>query len=309
MRVVGSLTTIPGRYSKLLRTLKSLHSQDYPLDAIYLGVPKECRRLKREYPELPDEIKQLCTIIACDEDYGPCTKIVGGLLSEQAPDTVILTFDDDVIYSPNLVSIMMTYHNKYPECAIGSSGLLLRYGFPFYSTISNCEQHWNSMTGFRITEEGRLVDALYGFSSVLYIRKFFPSNEDLHDKFLKYPLMDNDVYFNDDIMISAFLSKQSIDRKVFMNIPMPNEGKVPDPDIDKLDGNEISFDKMGFLQRFRQSISKTKEWGFFAETQAVTLDETTAGHIFIVTVLIIILVILIIFLYIYMPQINLLKIF
>lgn len=291
MRVVGSLTTLPGRYPKLFRTLNSLHAQDHPLDAIYLGIPKESRRLKQPYPELSDEIKQLCTIVPCDNDYGPCTKIVGGLLSEDNPDTIIISFDDDVIYSPNLVSSMLQHHIKYPDVAVGSSGILLKYGFPFYSTISNCAGNWNNMTGFELTSDGRSVDALCGFSSVLYIRKFFPSNDKLYDEFLKYPLMDDDVYFNDDIMISAFLSRQKVERRVFPNIPITNEDKVHDPEIDGLDGNEISFNKIGFLQRFRRSIIKVQEWGFFSETQSVTLNETIGGHILIVLFLILVLII------------------
>lgn len=292
MRVVGSITTIPGRFPKLLRTLKSLKNQDYPLDVIYLGIPKESRRLKQPYPEIPDEIKQLSTVVNCDNDYGPCTKIVGALLSESKPNTVIITFDDDVIYSPNLVSSMLKYHQKYPNSAIGSSGILLKYGFPFYSTISNCKGNWNAMTGFQLNDDGRLVDALCGFSSVLYVRNFFPSKDELYNKFLKYPLMDDDVYFNDDIMISAFLSKQNINRRVVPKIPITNERKKYDHKIDGLDGNEISFNKINFLQRFRRSIIKVKEWGFFAETQTVALDETIGGHVIIVVIFSLLLILL-----------------
>lgn len=297
MRVVGSLTTIPGRYPKLLRTLKSINNQDYKLDAIYLGIPQESRRLKQEYPEIPDEIKELCTIVPCEYDYGPCTKIVGGLLAETDPDTIIITFDDDVVYSPSTVSSMLQYHIKYPDAAVGSSGILLKYGFPFYSTISNCEGSWNRMTGFELTEEGRSVDALCGFSAVLYIRKFFPTNAELHEKFLKYTLLDDDVYFNDDIMISAYLSKYNIDRRVFADAPLTNEGKIHDPELDNLDGNEISFDKIGFLQRFRRSINKVKEWGFFPETQPVSLTETIGGHIIIISILVITLLVVAFFSY------------
>jgi hypothetical protein len=300
IRVVGSITTIPGRYPKLLRTLRSLRNQDHPLDTIYLGVPNESRRLKQPYPALPDEITQLCTVIPCDNDYGPCTKIVGGLLREEDPETIIFTFDDDVVYSPNLVSSMLEHHKKYPNCAIGSSGILLKYGFPFYSTISNCSNSWNTMTGFELTPEGRSVDALCGFSAVLYIRKFFPTNDRLYEDFLKYPLLNDDIYFNDDIMISAFLSKQNVDRRIFPGIPITNEGKIHDPKIDKLDGNEISFDKIGFLQRFRRSINKAQEWGFFQETQTVSIDETIGGHIIIVVTLCAILIILAWFLFVHL---------
>jgi len=299
MRVVASLTTIPGRDKKLLRTLRSLRAQEYELDAIYLGIPKESRRLKTKYPEFTDEIKELCTIVECEHDYGPCTKIAGGLMMENDPETIILTFDDDVIYSPRLVGKMIEYHKKHPDCAIGSSGILLKYGFPFYSTISNCEAHWNTMTGFELTIEGRSVDALCGFSSVLYIRKFFPMKDRLHSDFLEYPLMDDDVYYNDDIMISAYLSRQNIDRRVFPEIPIANEGKIDDPDIDHLDGNEISFDKLAFLQRFRRSINKVKEWGFFPNTQSVSLNETIGGHIIIVATLIVVLILMIYYMFVY----------
>ena len=39
MRVVGTLTTMPYRYDKLLTTLKTLHNQTHLLDCIYLGLP------------------------------------------------------------------------------------------------------------------------------------------------------------------------------------------------------------------------------------------------------------------------------
>lgn len=300
MRVVASLTTIPGRYRKLLRTLKSLHAQDYPLDAIYLGIPKNSSRLKRRYPKVPQEITELCTVVRCDRDYGPCTKLTGALLSEKDSDTVIFTFDDDVIYSPNLVSTMLAYHKKYPNSAIGSSGILLKYAFPFYSTVNNCSGNWNTLTGFQVNEDGRLVDALCGFSSILYLRKFFPDVENLYDELLKYPLLDQDVYFNDDIMISAFLSKRNIERRVVPGIPVTNERNVFDPRIDSLDGTEISYDKVVFTQRLRRAINKVKSWGFFSEPQAVSLDETIGGHILIVVILLAVLVVAVWLLWLYM---------
>jgi hypothetical protein len=289
MRVVGSLTTIPGRHAKLLRTLRSLNKQDHKLDAIYLTVPRMSRRLGIPYPDFPPEITELCTIVTCDYDYGPATKIVGGLLQEEDPNTIIITFDDDVYYNEKQVGYMLRHHVMFPDAAIGGSGMLLKYGFPFYSTISNVQNNWNRMTGFEMPATGRSVDALCGFSGVLYVRKFFPEVYDLHDQFLKYTLMDDDVYYNDDIMISAFLSKNNIDRRVMPNIPMANEGKPHDPETDVADNNAISFDKIKFLQRFRNSINKADEWGFFQVKQPVSLWETIGGHIGIVVLLIIVL--------------------
>jgi len=39
-RVVVTLTTLPDRYPILEGTLQALHEQDYPVDAIYLGLPR-----------------------------------------------------------------------------------------------------------------------------------------------------------------------------------------------------------------------------------------------------------------------------
>src|SRR5436190_11046762 len=113
-RVVGSLTTMPNQYFKLPGTLNSLHNQTRKLDAIYLGLPKVSRRLGTEYPELPDEIAELCTSVRC-KDYGPITKIVPGILMESDPNTVIITFDNDMNYHPDTVAKLLAHHDSYPE--------------------------------------------------------------------------------------------------------------------------------------------------------------------------------------------------
>ena len=106
MRVVASLTTMPDRYHKVIETLKSLHAQTYTLDVIYLTIPNRSRRLNLRYPSIPLEINSLCTLLR-GEDYGPITKIVGALLEENDPDTVIITFDDDMVYDTTVVECLM----------------------------------------------------------------------------------------------------------------------------------------------------------------------------------------------------------
>lgn len=298
-RVVGTLTTIPGRYNKLLRTLKSLHKQDRKLDAIYLTIPKICKRLNCEYPEFPDDIKQLCTIVNCDDDYGPCTKILGALLKEQDPNTVIISFDDDIVYSPKLVYSMLKYHNKYPNSALGSTGMLVKYGFPFYSWVTNfgnTKWSWNLFTGFHIPNDGRPVDILYGYCSILYVRNFFPSKDQVYDKLLKYTLMDKDVYLNDDVLLSAYLCNNQIERRLVGNIPKPNETLVKDDQIDKLDGNEISYNPITFYSRYRRSVAKVFEWGLLNNYENVGYDETIAGNIIIITFFVALLILSLIFL-------------
>lgn len=271
MRIVASLTTMPNRDEALLSTLKSLNNQDQPLDAIYLTIPNKSRRLGIPYPELSEEIKSLCTIISIEEDYGPCSKIVGGLISESNPDTVIFSFDDDVIYPPNLVSSMMKYHEKNKDVAICSNGLLIGLGFPCMSIICDEGNTWKNVTNFFQTGYNREVDIIIGVYSVLYVRKFFPDKDNLVDEFLKYPLMDDDVYHNDDVMISGYLSSKNIKRMVYSDIPAVNRDTICD--------NGLSYNKVRFIRKLRLAIEKTQEWGFFNETAPIDYDETLFGNI------------------------------
>ena len=48
-RVVISLTTTPSRITRLGPTLRSLLTQDYPLTAVYLAVPRHSVRENRTY--------------------------------------------------------------------------------------------------------------------------------------------------------------------------------------------------------------------------------------------------------------------
>ena len=41
---------------------------------------------------------------------------------EQKPNEVIITFDDDIIYSPKCIERLMSTHNKYPKCLVCERG-------------------------------------------------------------------------------------------------------------------------------------------------------------------------------------------
>lgn len=281
MRVVGTLTTMPGREVKLLHMLKSINNQDRKLDVIYLTVPESSRRLGITYPNFSDEIKSLCTIVRVNEDYGPITKIVGALLKEEDPDTIIFSFDDDVIYPSNIVSKMLEYNKQHPDAALCSNGILIKLGFPLYAVVFDDGNAWNDIVGFFPYGKGREVDIIFGYASVLYVRKFFPTISNLYDDLLKYPLMDDNVFYNDDVMISAYLSGKKIKRLVFSDIPHVNN--VPNQGTESF---AICSNKFKFVHRLKLSIDKVTEWGFFEDTANVNVDETIAGNVWIGAVLV-----------------------
>jgi len=292
MRVVASLTTMPDRYSKVVRTLKSLHNQSYKLDAIYLSLPQKSRRLDIPYPDPTSEMSELCTIVPCI-DYGPLTKILGGLIVESDPNTVIITFDDDMMYPFNLVETLVNHHMKYPHSAIGSSGMLVRYSCPMCAITPNENNFSYRISKFYIAPEGRRVDSIYGYAGALYVRKFFPIKEELEEKFASYALIDTNMLMNDDIVISGYLSLQNIERRIFPNMPIVNY--VLDDGIRVRATNEISYDLDKFFQRMNLSIDKAKSIGMFATTEPLDMSETILGVSAIILICIAILIALFVY--------------
>lgn len=275
MRVVASLTTTPSHYYTLIKTLESLHKQTYQLDAIYLSLPKKCKRLNLDYPPLPPDILKLCTPVPC-EDFGPITKIVGGLLMEKDPNTAIITFDDDMIYPPTTVELMVKHHYKYPNSAIGSSGMLMKYNCPVCAIHSNISGLKYNVASFNVPPEGRPVDSVYGLCGVLYLRKFFPSNKKLRQKFLYLSSIDNDMFIHDDIVISGYLSSKNIERRIFNDFPKVDF--VTFNDVRERKSYEISYDLDRFFNTMNSAIQKCKKLGMYQYTEDMTLSETVVGY-------------------------------
>ncbi len=212
MRVVGGLTTIPSRIDEIEKTLVSIADQSRSLDAVYLSIPYTSQREETEYA-VPDVLSNYCHIIRC-QDYGPITKLIGVLLQEDDPDTIMITFDDDKIYPQGLVEKLLSKHRDNPEAAIGSSGFKIGT-FPFYmSTIYNEHGSNGRWFTFDTTPQGDLVDVLYSSPGALYLRKFFPDADNL-DKLLRYTTQDANMFRNSDVVISGVLNRAGVERRVY----------------------------------------------------------------------------------------------
>lgn len=291
LRVVATYTTLPSRYDVLQKSIKTMLNQTHKLDAIYVAIPKKATRLNKEYPPIPDELASLCTIVNIDTDYGPITKIYGGLISESDPHTVIISCDDDVAFPPNYVETMIKHHRKFPTSVICGTGALLGNGLFFISIVSTVDpfQHWKGFTGFPVDKDGKCVDLIFGVAGVLYTRGCFPPNEDLHQALFQHSLADDSIFHNDDVLISGYLSKQGIKRRVFLDIPA----------IRHLNGSDaLSGDLFKMLGRLNQSIQKTKELGYFTTMEDSSIDDSPTWKGVVIALAIIIIIILSIFLYI-----------
>lgn len=110
------MTSFPARIDYVHIALKSLMTQSYKPDRIILWLANE------QFPNhiLPKNLLNLqkygLEIKWCDDLYGH--KKYFYCISEQLPDEVIITFDDDIIYPVDSIKRLMKTHEKFPECLI-----------------------------------------------------------------------------------------------------------------------------------------------------------------------------------------------
>ena len=277
MRVVGSLTTIPSRIGQIEKTLASISNQSYKLDAVYLNIPYTSQREDTDYL-IPDTVTEYCHVIRC-QDYGPITKLVGALLSEQDSDTVIITFDDDKIYPEELVGKLVSKHRIDNDCAIGSAGFKIGT-FPFYMSLSyNENEHNKRWYTFNVDSSGESVDVLLGSPGVLYLRSFFPELDHIA-KLLRYPTKDDIFYRNDNVVISGFLSQRGIKRKVY---------KMPRVDDSE---NTLQRSKSDYVFSLIKAIHRARKEEMFKKQVDYTRSKTVTYPVLVVLGIIILFSIL-----------------
>lgn len=285
LRVVATCTTLPDRYISLIRTLHCLKKQDVQLDAIYITIPYVAKRLNKKYPDIPDEINNMATVIRIKEDYGPLCKLYGALINEKNPNTIIISVDDDCIYPPNLVSVLLDYHREYPEVSICGTGALLKNGLLFSSINTNVNHLSRNISGFNVPNNGRFIDLIHGFVGVLYKRSFFPHKKQLYNELYKYPLLDYSIFCHDDVIISGYLKKNHIKMMTFNNIPSII--------ADVKNADALSYNFFDMLSKFNQSIILLKEHGMFLTYENTSITESPTYRVILLVILIIFIILFI----------------
>lgn len=139
-RVVISLTTLPHRLPHLLPVLQSLLNQHVKPDQVYLNLPTSYRRFNSTSSpgkplSIPHDIQRLVLndilrIQAIPVDYGPATKLIPTLEAERDPSTIIITVDDDMIYKPTQVQLLLKAYFHFPYAAYGYAGQLIDLDLP-----------------------------------------------------------------------------------------------------------------------------------------------------------------------------------
>jgi hypothetical protein len=190
--VVVSLSTLPPRSDYLALTIESLLSQSRRPDAIYVNVPYSARRAPGPIdvpaclPALQGRARHLHVIRT--EDYGPGTKLLPAVERVTDPEGIIITVDDDMIYSPKLVETLVAASALHKNWAVGFAG-------------------WNvAKDGGFDRARSPFVDVLQGFAGAAYRRRFF--RDDFLDAHRRHPL----CFYVDDVWISGYLAEHGHSR-------------------------------------------------------------------------------------------------
>jgi hypothetical protein len=120
--LVLSLTTYGKRIYTVELVIRSLMSQTLRADKIILWLDE----LEFTADNIPLDLAELegeqFSIQYCP-DFKSYKKLVPSL--QQFPDSVIITFDDDLIYAPNLVQDLFSAHQKMPNAVVASRGRII----------------------------------------------------------------------------------------------------------------------------------------------------------------------------------------
>lgn len=114
-KLIVSLTTIPERIDNVWITVESLLRQTYRPDEIILWLSKEEFQNQRIPLKLKQQQKRGLKIRYCDNirSYKKFYYTV-----KENPDAYVITVDDDIVYSENLIKYLVKAYKKYPNCII-----------------------------------------------------------------------------------------------------------------------------------------------------------------------------------------------
>ena len=122
--VIFSLTSFPDRIDSVHYAVKSLMLQSFKADMIILWLASQ------QFPDrqLPNSLTELqkygLTVRFCDEDLKAHKKYYYAM--QEFCDSIIITFDDDIIYGKGVVSRLMEKHKSYPDCIVSDSARLMK---------------------------------------------------------------------------------------------------------------------------------------------------------------------------------------
>ncbi len=227
-RVVCSLTTRTVQPKYFNKVLDRLVEQ---FDAVYLALPS----VSADGVPYPKLTHPGVTVIPVEEDYGPITKFFGVLNSDEAPTTLVVALDDDIIYDSGLRSIYEEAHTKHPRCVLSGAGIVHKYlglsNIPWFLAMTGRKEY--HPTAFPSLLGSKNITTVTGYTGICFRRGLIQRQELL--AFMSYWNRHRECFLNDDLVFSAFLSTKRIPR---LGVQVPQCVIEPDKDTPNLSSIE-----------------------------------------------------------------------
>ena len=118
--VVLSLTTFPARIQYVHLAIKSLLNQTVKPDKVILWLAED----QFHKVEIPEQLKELCEygleIRYCKENIMAHKKYFYAM--QEFPNDIIVTYDDDIIYTEDSLEKLLRMHKQFPQAIICNRG-------------------------------------------------------------------------------------------------------------------------------------------------------------------------------------------
>lgn len=194
-KIIISLTTIPNRIDKVVLVISRMMNQTVLPDKIILCIDET----QKEKIIFSDDIVFLIELgleIKWVEDIGPHTKYLYTV--QKYTDDIVITVDDDVIYSHKLIETLIESYERYPKAI--SANIVTRFVVKD-GTIKPSSQ-WLQQFSYGIGDKYSIA---YGVGGVLYPPNVLPKAAFDVEKIKRISK------FQDDLWLKAIELKNDID--------------------------------------------------------------------------------------------------
>jgi hypothetical protein len=165
-------------------------------NAIVLNLPYVFKRNGDKFDTLPDFITMnpLIKVNWC-EDIGPATKILPTRNLYSDPETIIISIDDDILYSNIMIETFLKHSALFPDAVISSSSWFIATEPP--PGIDKAD----------LPPDTYFSEFLEGYSGVLYKKRFLDTIDVSDEYILQLPKF---CFQSDDFFLSNELKKNGI---------------------------------------------------------------------------------------------------
>ena len=144
-----------------------------------------------------------------EKDYGPATKLIGALLVEKDPRTVIVTVDDDIAYDSRIIDELSTWIPMHGALCTACQ------------TISKALIHDGSWHRWLWSGNAKKCPGwLQGWAAVAYRVGFFGAD-------VFNVSMPPGCFYNDDVWLSGYLKRRGVGLYVMPTVKGGKHGRHP----------------------------------------------------------------------------------